>query len=215
MSLQLMAHLVENGTPAVVPITVDQYMKMTALGIFREGAPIELIDGMLLFKDRRDGPTTAMTQGPRHLLAIKLLAQLLEQLLTADAHHVQQQGPIICSNESAPEPDLCILKGHPNDYFDALPTASDVELAVEISQTSLSLDQYDKADLYGQSGIPVYWIVNLADDTLIVRSQPKSPAKGYAKCEVFRRGMTVGLRLSDGESWMLSIDDLLPLRYEP
>lgn len=210
-----MAHLVENGSPAVVPITVDQYMRMTALGIFREGAPIELIDGMLLFKDRRDGPTTAMTQGPRHLLAIKLLAQLLEQLLSAGEHHVQQQGPIICSGESAPEPDLCILKGQPNDYFDALPTARDVELAVEVSQTSLSLDQYDKADLYGRSGIPIYWIVNLADDTLIVRSQPQSPEKGYARCEVFRRGMMVELRFSDGKSWRLAIDDLLPLRYEP
>ncbi len=215
MSLQLMAHLVENGSPAVVPITVDQYMKMTALGIFREGAPIELIDGMLLFKDRRDGPTTAMTQGPRHLLTIKLLAQLLEQLLTSDQFHVQQQGPVICNGDSAPEPDLCILNGGPSDYFDALPTAADVALAVEVSQTSLSLDQYDKADLYGQSGIPIYWIVNLADDTLIVRTEPKSPAKGYAKCEVFRRGMTVDLRLSDGESWTLAIDDLLPHRYEP
>jgi Uma2 family endonuclease len=39
--------------PLLVPITVDQYHRMIAGGILVEGAPIELIDGFLVEKDRR------------------------------------------------------------------------------------------------------------------------------------------------------------------
>jgi Uma2 family endonuclease len=39
--------------PLLVPITVDQYHQMIARGILEEGAPIELIDGLLVEKDRR------------------------------------------------------------------------------------------------------------------------------------------------------------------
>ncbi|MBI1348596.1 hypothetical protein GC163_20165 [bacterium] len=215
MSLQLMSHLVQHGTPVVVPITVEQYLKMMSAGILREGMPIELIDGILLYKDRRDEPTKAMTQGPRHLLTIKLLAQLLEQLISTERYHVQQQGPVICNDDSAPEPDICILNGQPTDYAEGLPKATDVGLIIEVAQSSLSLDQNDKADLYGASGIPVYWIINLVDDSLMVHTEPNCPNAGYAQCHVYRRGMTAELKLPEGESLSLAVDDLLPQRDEP
>jgi len=215
MSLRLMEHLVVRGSPAVVPITVDQYLRMTSLGILREGAPIELIDGMLLFKDRRDGPTTAMTQGPRHLFTIKRLAQLLERLLPADKFHVQQQGPVICADDSAPEPDLCVLAGKAEDYEQELPTAAAALLAVEVAHTSLSLDQYQKCDLYGRSGIPVYWIVSLADDSVLVYSQPRSPQTGYDTRTTYHRGEPIDLMLPDTPTLTLSVDDILPSRYQP
>jgi Uma2 family endonuclease len=215
MSLRLMEHLVVRGSPAVVPITADQYQRMTSLGILREGAPIELIDGMLLFKDRRDGPTTAMTQGPRHLFAIKRLAQLLERLLPPDRFHVQQQGPVVCADDSVPEPDLCVLKGRAEDYERRLPTAADAALAIEVAHTSLSLDRYDKRDLYGRSAIPVYWIVSLADDSVLVHVQPQSPQAGYGTHGVYHRGQSLELALPDLPTLTLAVDDILPNRYQP
>ncbi len=38
------------------PLTTDQYHRMLESGILIEGAPIELIDGILMRKDRRDTP---------------------------------------------------------------------------------------------------------------------------------------------------------------
>lgn len=210
MSLQLMANLVTRGSPAVVPITVDQYERMMELGILTEGTPIELLDGMLLYKDRRDGPDTLMTQGPRHLLAIKILARLLESLLSADIFHVQQQGPVICNEQNAPEPDICILKGTPDDFASELPRATDVLLAIEVSQTSLSLDQHEKAELYGRSGIPAYWIVNLVEDTVIVHDELLASIQGYRRRSVFPRGTTVSFELPGIDVIEIPVDDLLP-----
>jgi hypothetical protein len=36
------------------PISVERYHRMIAAGILPEGAPIELIDGLLVRKDRSD-----------------------------------------------------------------------------------------------------------------------------------------------------------------
>jgi Uma2 family endonuclease len=215
MSLRLMEHLVVRGSPAVVPITVDQYQRMTSLGILREGAPIELIDGMLLFKDRRDGPTTAMTQGPRHLFTIKRISQLLERLLPADRYHIQQQGPVICAEDSAPEPDLCVLAGKAEVYEQQLPTAAAALLAIEVAHTSLSWDQSDKCDLYGRSAIPEYWIVSLADDSVIVNQRPKTPQSGYFTRIVYQRGESINLTLPGIPLLTISVDDILPSRNQP
>lgn len=215
MSMRLMAHMVSHGSPAVVPITADQYERMMALGILDEGAPIELIDGMLLFKDRRDAPAPPMTQGPRHLLAIKILAKLLENLLPSNRFHVQQQGPVVCNESNVPEPDVCILKGLPDRYGDRLPGAADVVLAIEVSQTSLDIDQYDKAELYNRSGVPSYWIINLADDTVIVHAEPRVSARTYGQQTVVPRGGVVALDLPGSDPVEISVDDLLPGRFAP
>ena len=64
--------------PRVARLTVAQVHAMMKAGILREGEPIELIDGLLVYKDRSTTGQDPMTIGEKHNLVIKLLARLFE-----------------------------------------------------------------------------------------------------------------------------------------
>lgn len=60
--------LEENGgrrRPAIVPLTVEQFHRMMETGVLREGEPIELVDGILVYRDRGDSQGGKM-HGPIH-----------------------------------------------------------------------------------------------------------------------------------------------------
>jgi hypothetical protein len=61
------------SSAAVVPLTVEQYHEMIRRGILTEGAPIELIDGFLVLKDRSKRGEDPMTVGSEHRWAIQKL----------------------------------------------------------------------------------------------------------------------------------------------
>jgi hypothetical protein len=74
-------------------LTVDQVHAMIAAGILPEGPHTELIDGLLVYKDRSEQGEDPMTSGKRHNLAVKLRARL-DAELTAHGCHMQTQGPV-------------------------------------------------------------------------------------------------------------------------
>ena len=43
---------------------------------------------------------------------------------------------------------------------------------IEVADISLVYDQAQKAEAYATSGIPEYWIVNLADRTVVILTGP-------------------------------------------
>lgn len=65
--------LAESRSPdhRIARLTVDQYHRMIDSGILREGEPIELLDGVLVYKDRSDRGEDPMTVGKRHALAVQ------------------------------------------------------------------------------------------------------------------------------------------------
>ena len=68
-----------SGTaPPLMPITVDQFQLMIESGILHDGDPIELIDGLLVRKDRSARGENLMTHNPRHALLILRLQRLLQ-----------------------------------------------------------------------------------------------------------------------------------------
>ena len=86
--------------------------------------------------------------------------------------HVAKEDPVVASDWSKPEPDLAIVRGTADDYLDRDVTAADVALAIEIAESSLSIDQNEMARVYASSRISVYWIVNLVDRQLEVYTNP-------------------------------------------
>ena len=56
----------------LVSLTVEQYHRMLATGVLDDGEPIELLDGVLVPKDRGDG----VTMNPQHRLAVSRLMSL-------------------------------------------------------------------------------------------------------------------------------------------
>lgn len=81
--------------------------------------------------------------------------------------------------QSEPQPDLTLLKFRTDHYAQALPTAADVLLIVEVSDTTLEYDRGEKLRLYARHSVPEYWIVDLQGNRLEVYREPHP--KGYVR----------------------------------
>ena len=121
----------------VAPLTVVQVHSMVSAGILREGEPLELIDGVLVYKDRSDYEEDPMTVGKRQNLVVKLLARLDAELAQL-GRHMQTQGPLSIPPHDEPEPDGVVLRGEPRDYADRL-TARFAEKTTRRAGESISL----------------------------------------------------------------------------
>jgi len=71
---------------------------------------------------------------------------------------------------SRPEPDLMWLRK--DRYRQSHPTASDVQLAIEVSNSSLAYDLEQKRLLYAAAGIIEYWIVDAGANCIHVHRNP-------------------------------------------
>jgi len=155
-------------TPQRTQISVERFQKMVATGVITPHDRIELIDGEMIDMAPIGGP---------HAWAVTRLATQLIRIL-GDRNIVWVQSPVVLSDRSQPQPDLCVLRDRDEGYGKALPSAGDVLLLVEVADTTLSFDRGKKLDLYAKQRIPEYWIVNLMDKRLELYRKP-GPA-GYA-----------------------------------
>lgn len=177
--------------------------------ILEEGAPIELIDGVLAFKDRSSYGEDPMTIGTKHNLAVKLLARLDPELGSRGCH-MQTQGPVSLPPHDEPEPDGAVIRGEPRDYADRLPGASDVFAVVEIADSSLVYDRTIKLALYARAAIEQYVIVNLRGACVEVHERPAPSDERYETVTVLRAGDVLSLRVGNGERLQLDPADILP-----
>jgi Uma2 family endonuclease len=194
--------------PRIARLTVDQVEGMLAAGILVEGTPIELIDGVLVYKDRSDLGGDPMTIGKKHNLAVQLLKELDAELRSRGCS-MQTQGPVRIPPHDEPEPDGAVVRGEPRDYADRLPTASDVSCVVEVSDSSLDYDRTTKLARYANAAIPQYVIVNLRNDCVEVYERPAASEERYESATVLRGGDKLLLRVA-GTSLEVDVTRLLP-----
>ncbi len=131
-------------------LTIDEFDDMVCRGAFAGlHRKIELIRGEL----REMNPA-----GPVHDELIAYLTNWSVRSTSPDEIVVRvQTGLDLPEVESRPEPDLTWVRAA--RYFDQHPTAADVRLAIEVSDSSLQSDLTEKARLYAEAGIADYWIV--------------------------------------------------------
>lgn len=141
--------------------TVDEYLQMTESGILTEDDAVELIHGQIVEMSPENTP---------HRATIIKVTRVLVESLDADTYAVQTQSTLPLDDRNAPEPDLAVLRGTPDDLMQGeLPAA----LVIEVADTSLERDRTVKQRLYAQAGIPAYWIVNLAAREIEVFTDPQ------------------------------------------
>jgi Uma2 family endonuclease len=142
---------------------VDEYYRMAETGVLRADARVELIEGEII---------DMAPIGSRHA---SLVSALAEQLIGAAgaAAVVWIQSPVRLGARSEPQPDLALLKRRPDRYASDHPTAADVLLVVEVSESTLAYDRDVKADLYARHGIPELWIVDAAERRLEIFRDPR------------------------------------------
>jgi Uma2 family endonuclease len=175
--------------------TIDEYERMIEEGILDKDDRVELIKGEVV----------EMTPiGVRHAACVTnleaLFYKLPESLVT-----VRGQNPIQLPDDSEPQPDVVLLKGHRSLYARRRPTADDVILLVEVSDSTLRIGRNVKLPLFANAGIPEVWIVNLEEDVIEVYSEPTDNV--YQKVWVAGKGSSVPL--PGGLVGAVSVDEVL------
>jgi Uma2 family endonuclease len=73
-----------------------------------------------------------------------------------------------------PEPDLIVLKRDLSYFTEANPRPEDLQLVVEVADSTLGFDLITKAALYARAGIVEYWVLDIAGRRMIVHRDPRS-----------------------------------------
>jgi Uma2 family endonuclease len=192
----------------MVRITTDQYHKMIEQGIIPEDASTELLNGVIVHKDRSDNKEDPMGHGPAHRLVVRLLTRLAARV-DSDRRHLQIQLPIHLSDLQEPEPDAAIILGRDRDYAERLPTAADVVCVIEVAHSSLERDAEQKLTTYSLAGIGQYVIINLRDNCVAVYEQP-TPTGSYSVKTIVSRGQSLRLNIAVNEKLDVAAVDILP-----
>ncbi|MFO0824720.1 MAG: Uma2 family endonuclease [Gemmataceae bacterium] len=131
-------------------LTVDEYHEMIRNNILTTEARVELLDGYLV---------NQMPQNTPNGSTVDRLTEDLNRVKPA-GWRVRIQLPITLA-KSEPEPDAAVVRGDRRAFDKRNPGSADFGIVIEVADSSLALDRGPKAALYAQSGIPVYWIVNI------------------------------------------------------
>ena len=153
-------------------ITGAEFDSMVERGAFDGFGPrkIELIRGELRFMS---------PAGPIHDDYIDFLIRWSTDNTSATEFNIRVQCGFVC-DDNRPEPDVMWLK--PRRYGRTRPTAADVMLLIEVSDSSIATDLQEKADLYAESGVVEYWVVDVPSSRIHVMSE--SDGKHYRKIEI-------------------------------
>ncbi len=145
-------------------LSLAEYDQMVLRGAFDMlDRKIELIRGELIEMN---------PAGPLH-------DDLITYLTDWSADHRDRTQTVITSQTglnlpeqiSRPEPDLMWLRK--DRYRQSHPTASDVQLAIEVAYTNLAYDLEQKRLLYAAAGIIEYWIVDADASCIHVHRDPQ------------------------------------------
>ena len=144
--------------------------RLEATGIF-DPQQVELIEGELIDK---------VGKNPPHVDAAALLLGWLIQVF--GARFVNHEAPIDVAPEdnptNEPQPDAIVLKRIYSGFRSATPQPQDLDLVIEIADTSLAFDLTVKAALYARAGIVEYWVLDVPGRRLIVHRDPQAGQYG-------------------------------------
>jgi Uma2 family endonuclease len=149
-----------------------EYQRLTELGLIPENDRTELIDGEIILMSPK---------GLAHVICCQNLIRELSKILQ-EGYILDCQNPIILGNRDEPEPDFIILK--PSYSKKSLPIPSDLELVIEVSDTTLKYDRETKLRKYAAAGIPQYWIVNLVDEVVEIYTEPLIDLGFYSRSKI-------------------------------
>lgn len=147
--------------------------RLEALGIF-EQQRVELIEGELIDKMGKNRP---------HVATAALLTAWLIQVF--GGLRVNAEAPIDVAPKdnptNQPVSDLIVLTREYADsarYLSTTPQPQDLDLVIEIADTSLAFDLTVKAALYARAGIAEYWVLDVPGRRLIVHRDPQNGQYG-------------------------------------
>lgn len=161
------------------PLRRAEYDALVGMGLLGEDEPIELLEGQLVAREPEGEPHAAMQ---------RLLLRLFFDALPATEAEIGAGNPFAATETSEPEPDVALFP--PGTYRGSHPTTA--TLLIEVAHTSRRRDLVLKARIYAQSGVGEYWVVDLANDEVVVHRRPTRT--GYTDVTRHREGVLRPLR---------------------
>jgi Uma2 family endonuclease len=159
-------------------LDIDVYYKMAEVGILTDPRHVELIDGEIIDMAAIGSPHAAVTNR-----LVRGFARAAAEGLTL----MSVQSPLRLDAYNEPQPDLMLLRPRADDYRASHPSATDVLLLVEVSETSLACDRGIKLALYAKFGVSEVWIIDLPGSAVEVYREPKEGA--YASRDRLTEGL--------------------------
>lgn len=178
--------------------TVREYERFTAQGVLSEDDGVELLEGWIVPK---------MAKNPLHDSTVDQIQLALSRLLPP-GWYVRVQN-VIETSDSAPEPDICVVRGQPKDYARRHPTSDDIGLVIEVADSSLARDR-QKRRLYARANIQNYWIIDLNSRQIEAYSEPKNIEADYQRCEIIGAAESVMIEIPGATAMSLTATELLP-----
>ncbi|MBV9389407.1 MAG: Uma2 family endonuclease [Chroococcidiopsidaceae cyanobacterium CP_BM_ER_R8_30] len=166
--------------------TVEDYHRMIESGLLA-GRQVELIDGQII---------DMAPELPIHQVTYRRGVKYLEALLGVRAV-VFSTAPITLSGNGEPQPDICIAVPPESRYDERHPQAEDIFFLIEVSNSTLSYDLGEKAQLYARNRIQEYWVVDIPGIQLWVHREPRDGK--YQSVVQFSAGKIIPLALPDVE----------------
>lgn len=156
-------------------LTVEEYARLGATGAFDElGRRLELIHGEI----REMTPI-----GPLHGDVVASMTEWSVEATVGTELKVYVQTDVVL-DDSQPVPDLVWMNRR--RYRDRLPGPADIQLVIEVADSSLAYDLGEKAALYASQGIAEYWVVDTKATQIHVHTRPS--AAGYQSLRQVRPG---------------------------
>jgi Uma2 family endonuclease len=170
----MLATVTERPSPPVIQFpprkrwTRAECDRLEALGMF-EQQRLELIEGELIVKMPKTRPHAGT--------ATLLMAWLIKAF---GGRRVGVEAPIDVAPEDNPTnqpiPDIFVAKyeyAASTHFWSSTPQPGDLDLVVEIADTSLPFDLTIQAALYARAGIVEYWILDVTSRRLLVHRSPQ------------------------------------------
>jgi Uma2 family endonuclease len=103
--------------------------------------------------------------GSRHAGTAAQLADLLTDALDNRAM-VRTQWPVRLNDDTEVQPDISVVRVRDDYYRSGHPSAADVLVLVEVSDSTLRYDREVKVSIYARCGIPEVWVVDLQSERI-------------------------------------------------
>jgi hypothetical protein len=200
--------LISSGHWRLVRFTHADAQALMRMGIIPEDASTELLNGMIVLKDRSARDGDPMTIGNDHRVCVERFSNLRNRI-NNETRHAESQQPLVCSEVHVPEPDFMVLRGTLQSYTD-LPVAADAFCVVEIADSSYERDAGTKLAGYARAGVEQYIIINLRNRTAEVYMGPDTAAGTFAAPLTLSAGDSLSLRVGESDRLEVPLIDVLP-----
>ncbi len=180
-------------SPVKHKFSLQDVILMEESGILGPEEHVELLEGELI---------DMSPIHPPHAICMNNLTRYFVKNTHENEWIVSVQNPVYISDLTVLEPDLVVARYAEELLADRYITPSDIKLLIEVSDATYPFDKGRKLEIYAESGITEYWIVNLREKRLEVHKSPRSTT--YTSIETF----TGSLSTPFGPS--LNVQDILP-----